>query len=127
MKTHAETMRRSGERIVAAPESGVLELGDEVTFEAIHFGIRQRLTSKIIEFDRPTSFTDQMQQGAFRSLRHRHEFLAEGALTRMTDTLDLQAPLGALGWIAERVFLRRYMKRLIENQELELMRIAENE
>ena len=119
-------MRKSGERIVAAPESGILALGDEVTFEAKHFGIRQRLTSRIVEFDRPSSFTDQMQKGAFKSLRHRHEFRAEEAGTRVTDILDLQAPLGPLGWIAERAFLHRYMKRLIENQELELKRIAES-
>lgn len=118
-------MRRSRERIIQAPESGVLELGDEVTFEAIHFGIRQRLTSRIVEFDRPYSFTDQMQKGAFKSLRHRHEFKEEGAETRMTDTLELEAPLGPFGWIVERAFLGSYMKRLIEKRGLELKRLAE--
>jgi ligand-binding SRPBCC domain-containing protein len=126
MKTHAETMRQSNERIVSAPESGVLRLGDEVTFEAVHFGIRQRLTSKIVEFDRPDSFTDEMQKGAFKSLRHTHQFVAESAGTKMIDTLEIEAPLGPLGWIAERVFLRRYMKQLIEQRGRELKQLVEN-
>jgi Uncharacterized conserved protein len=127
VKTHAETMRHSGEQIIRAPESQVLELGDEVTFEAIHFGIRQRLTSKIIDFDRPNSFTDEMQKGAFKSLRHRRDFRGEGVETIMTDTLDVVAPLGPFGWIAERAFLRSYMKRLIEKRGLELKRLAETD
>jgi len=49
---HAESAAFSGERIVEPGRlSGVLQLGDLVTFEGKHFGIRQRFTTKIVEID----------------------------------------------------------------------------
>src|SRR5438309_11612880 len=74
MSVHAQTMAHTGERIVSSPNGRLLALGDEVTFEAIHFGIRQRLTAKIVKFERPAAFTDRMIKGAFRSLEHEHRF-----------------------------------------------------
>jgi hypothetical protein len=43
--------------------SGVMKLGDTVTWEAKHFGIKQHLTSKITAYERPYRFTDEMVQG----------------------------------------------------------------
>jgi ligand-binding SRPBCC domain-containing protein len=77
VRVHEQTTGKSKERVVEAPEDGLLDLGDEVTFEAVHFGIRQRLTSKIVAYERPREFTDQMQKGAFKSLRHTHRFEAK--------------------------------------------------
>src|SRR5689334_8091018 len=74
VEIHCATTAGTRERIVAGKSAGLLELGDQVTFEAVHFGIRQRLSSRIIEYDRPHRFTDQMVSGAFKSLRHVHEF-----------------------------------------------------
>src|SRR6185295_765057 len=95
--THLRTSARTGERAVAGKTSRLLDLGDVVKFEAVHFGVRQQLTSKIVEFDRPRRFVDEMVKGAFTSLRHLHEFRAEGAITVMRDTLVWRSPLGLLG------------------------------
>ena len=43
---HTRSMSRSGERAVAGVTNGLLSLNDQVTWEARHFGIRQRLTSR---------------------------------------------------------------------------------
>ena len=118
-------MAETGEKIVACPPGGLLELNDEVTFEAKHFGIRQRLTSKIVEFDPPHSFTDQMVSGAFKSVRHEHKFRIEGESTRMTDVFEFEAPFGPLGWLAEVLFLRSYMRRLIFSRSEQLKAMAE--
>ena len=53
---HLTTSAATRERAVAGKTSGLLDLGDEVTLEAVHFGVRQRLTSRIVEFERPTLF-----------------------------------------------------------------------
>lgn len=124
METHAQSMAYTGERIVSGP-TGRLELGDEVTFEASHFGIKQRLTSKVIQMERPVQFTDEMVRGAFRSLRHIHAFKPVEGGTIMTDTLEFSAPLGPLGWLAERLILKRYMERLIRRRAETLKQIAE--
>src|SRR5438477_167671 len=74
---HSQSASFSAERIVEPGRlSGLLELGDLVTFEGRHFGLRQRFTAKIVELDRPRSFADEQVRGAFKRLRHVHEFHA---------------------------------------------------
>ncbi len=40
-----------------------MENGQTVTWEAIHFGVKQRLTAKVIKMDKPYAFTDVMVKG----------------------------------------------------------------
>jgi len=111
---HVRSMAHTGERAVAGRTSGLIELGEEVTWRARHFGIAQHFTSRITAFDRPRFFQDAMQRGAFKSFVHDHTFEATTVGgTTMTDTLVFAAPLGLLGRIAERVVLRRYLTRLL--------------
>src|SRR5438309_1627108 len=94
VEVHCQSAAFSKERAIGGKTSGLLELGDTITFEAIHFGLRQRLTAKIVAFDRPKTFTDDMLTGAFRSLTHLHQFETRGELTVMTDTITWVSPLG---------------------------------
>jgi len=123
---HATSTKSSRERVVYAPESGMLELGDEVEFEAVHFGIKQRLRSKIIEYDRPHRFVDEMQRGAFKRLRHTHEFVQNAEGTTMLDTMDFASPLGILGAIADTLFLTAYLRRFLVARNSELKKLAES-
>src|SRR5437016_5526911 len=50
---HARGQARHRERAIAGVTSGLIGLGQTVTWEARHFGITQRLTSQIVAFDRP--------------------------------------------------------------------------
>jgi ligand-binding SRPBCC domain-containing protein len=59
---------------VAGVTSGLIGLGQEVTWEATHFGVRQRLTSRITAFDRPFHFRDSQVRGAFKRFDHDHFF-----------------------------------------------------
>jgi ligand-binding SRPBCC domain-containing protein len=52
-------------------------MGDEVTWEARHLGIKQRLTVRITGFERPARFQDTMISGTFKSMKHDHEFIAQ--------------------------------------------------
>ena len=113
---HEQTCDGSGERAVAGRTSGPISLGETVTFEARHFGIRQRLTSKIVEFDPPRLFVDEMQEGAFKRMRHVHEFHPDGSGTRMVDVLEFESRLGPLGWIVDRLVLKGYMRRFVEKR-----------
>jgi ligand-binding SRPBCC domain-containing protein len=65
----------------------LISLGETVTFEGVHFGTRQRFTSKIIEFNKPFRFVDEMVEGAFKSLKHIHDFSFVENKTLMKDTL----------------------------------------
>jgi len=57
---HQRSTAASRERAVGGVTSGLLGPGDEVTWEATHFGVRQRLTSRITEFEPPRRFVDEM-------------------------------------------------------------------
>ena len=122
---HVQTSSATGERAVGGRTSGLLELGDVVTFEAVHFGIRQRLTSKIVEFDRPRRFVDEMVEGAFASLRHTHEFNVEGTSVLMRDTLTWRSPLGPLGVLADRLFVKRHLYNYMVTKQSDLKVHAE--
>jgi ligand-binding SRPBCC domain-containing protein len=123
---HQRSTAASRERAVGGRTSGVLGAGDEVTWEATHFGVRQRLTSRITEFDPPKRFVDEMVRGAFRRFRHEHQFLTAGNGTLMIDTFDYTSPLGPLGWLADRLFLRQYMSRLLRERNAYLKQVAES-
>ncbi|TLS52548.1 SRPBCC family protein [Paenibacillus antri] len=125
---HTRTVwKHTKERAVAGRTSGKIERGETVTFQATHLGVRQKLTSEIVEFDRPRRFVDRMVRGAFKSMRHEHDFvqIGGGAQTLMKDTLTFSAPLGPLGRLVERIILRRYMTRFLEDRNRALKKLAE--
>ena len=102
-------------------------MGQEVTWSARHFGLRQRLTSRITALDPPRYFQDTMVRGAFKKLVHDHYFEAQGGETVMTDVFDFEAPLGPLGRLAECVLLARYMTRLLEERNRVVKETAESD
>jgi ligand-binding SRPBCC domain-containing protein len=122
---HVRSTAGTGERAVGGVTVGLLELGDEVTWEARHLGIRQRLTVRISRLERPVLFEDVMVRGAFASLRHVHEFVSRDGGTTMVDTFTFESPFGPLGAIVDRVFLAGYMRRFLLARARELKRIAE--
>ncbi len=110
---HLESTRQTGETAIAGRTSGLMEMGESVTWRAKHFGIWQTLTSKITVMQHPVLFVDEMQQGAFKSFRHEHHFAEVTGGTLMTDVFTFQSPLGLLGAIANKLFLTRYMTGLL--------------
>lgn len=113
---HTGSMGRHRERAIAGVTSGIMGLGDTVTWRATHFGLPFTMTSQITEHEAPRRFVDEQVSGPFRRWWHEHTFVADGGGTRMTDTVELLAPLGPLGRIAETVLLTRYMTRLLEQR-----------
>jgi ligand-binding SRPBCC domain-containing protein len=103
---HVESMSTTGEQAVDGITSGVIGMDEEVTWEATHFGIRQRLTSRITAFDRPRRFRDSQVKGAFQRFDHDHLFVQADGVTTMTDVFDYDAPLGILGRLASAESLR---------------------
>jgi ligand-binding SRPBCC domain-containing protein len=123
---HARSASFSGERIVEPGRiSGLLEQGDLITFEGRHLGLRQRFTARIVSMDRPNSFIDEMARGAFKWLRHVHEFHSIEQGTLMRDVLSWQAPLGVLGYLADLLFLKRHMEWFVRTKQERLKHLVE--
>ena len=124
---HMASTAQTGERAVAGVTSGLIDLGQEVTWRARHFGTWQHLTSRITTFVRPFHFRDSMVRGAFARFDHDHFFSPRGELTLMRDVFDFQSPLGILGRIADRLFLIDYMSRFLVARNALIKTVAETE
>lgn len=122
---HVGSAGATGERAIAGVTTGLLTLGDEVTFEAVHFGVRLRLTSRIVVFERPRRFIDEMVRGQFRRLRHLHEFHDRPDGTLMVDEMEFASPLGPLGSLADALFVTRHLRRFLERRNAWLRAEAE--
>jgi ligand-binding SRPBCC domain-containing protein len=112
-------------RAVAGVTTGQMRPGDTVTWEAVHFGVRQHLTSKIVAYERPCMFVDEMQRGAFARWRHTHLFKTQDEGTSVVDEVDYASPLGLLGKIADALFLKSYMTRFLIRHNVCFKQMAE--
>ena len=122
---HMESTKQTGEKAIAGKTSGVIELGETVTWRAKHFGIWQTLTSQITEFDRPNLFVDEMVSGAFKSFRHEHHFISSDDQTIMKDIFEFESPLGILSKMLNNLVLTRYMTRLLKERNRVIKEVAE--
>lgn len=124
---HLGSMKHTGEKVVAGRKTGLVETGDQITWEAVHFGVRQQLTVEIGKMNSPEFFEDFMVNGAFAQMHHAHYFEAmSDGTTRMQDVFQFRAPLGILGQIAEGLFLTRYMRNLLLTRNKFLKETLEN-
>jgi ligand-binding SRPBCC domain-containing protein len=124
---HQHSMDHTEERPVGGVTNGLIDVGQTVTWEAVHFGIRQRLTSKITVCDRPTHLQDIMVKGAFAYFTHDHYLSEIDARTLMKDRFEFASPLWPLGTIVDVLFLARYMTGLLEKRNDVIKRAAESE
>jgi ligand-binding SRPBCC domain-containing protein len=124
LNANARSIAKTDARVISGPPSGRVGLNDEVTFETRRFFLRQKLTAKIVEFDRPREFTDRMLRGPFAGQVHRHVFQEQDPGTLMIDLLEVVTPPGILGPLSEWVLRDAYTKSLREGG-LELKRMIE--
>lgn len=122
---HTRSMADSDERAVAGVTTGRMGPGDTVTWQARHFGVPIRMTSRITEYREPSHFVDEQLRGPFRFWRHEHRFTPDDGGTLLRDDITFAAPLGPLGRLAELLVLRWYMPQLIQQRNGFLKAAAE--
>ena len=123
---HVQSTSQTKEKAGAGRTSGLIELGETVTWEATHFFIRQRLTVCIQQFDRPYHFRDSMVSGAFSRFDHDHHFESINIGTKVTDVFDFTSPYGPLGHLANWLFVTRYMRKFLCQRNQLIQSIAES-
>lgn len=124
---HMRSVSKTKEVAITGVTSGLIGAGETVTWQARHFGITQRFTSKITAFDPPHYFQDTMQKGAFRSFVHDHYFEDREGGTMMMDVLQFCSPLGPLGRLVDLLILKDYMHGLIVQRCSFIKRACEGE
>ncbi len=122
VRLHLESAAKTGERVVSGRETGLFEAGDEVTWEARHFGLRRRLSVAITSMDRPRSFRDEMTNGPFRSMRHDHRFETRREGTLMVDAFEV-----AMLPLFDRLALLPHLRRFLVRRNETIKRVAESD
>jgi ligand-binding SRPBCC domain-containing protein len=108
---HVDSMARSRERAVSGITSGLIGMDEEVTWEARHFGLPWRVTSRITMFEEPHRFVDEMTEpGPFRFFRHEHVFHTVGARTRMEDNITFKTRFGPPADVVAKAYLARLIR-----------------
>ncbi len=110
---HLISTSKTNEKAIAGKTSGLISLNETVTWQANHLFKKRYFTSKIIQYDYPHSFTDEMIKGDLKSFSHQHLFEKREEGTLMKDIIHLEAPYGLLGKFEMRLFLKNYFKKLL--------------
>lgn len=124
---HKISTAHTNEQAVEGRTNGLINLHETVTWQATHFGIRQKLTSKITAFDRPNYFTDEQIKGIFKSIIHEHKFEKVGDKVIMTDIFEFHSPFGLFGKLFNRLILTNYLKKLLTDRNQIIKAFAETE
>jgi ligand-binding SRPBCC domain-containing protein len=120
---HLESTAHTGERVVAGPTSGLLGLGDEITWEARQFGKRRWLSMTVSAYDRPRMFRDELVRGPLRKLVHDHFFESVGQGTEMRDVFEFESP----SRLVDSLMLAPHFRRLLLRRNEMIKRLAESD
>ena len=124
---HRKSMAHTGEEAIAGTVSGLIGLDETVTWKARHLGKTRVLRSRITEMKPPFSFTDEMVDGDFRSIRHEHHFKRIDNGTLLIDLFHFESPFGVMGRLLNRIYLTNYMKNLLELRNNAIQEYAESD
>ncbi len=113
-------------RVLEAPPR--LELGSQVTVQGRRWGLGQRVTSVVTEYEAAVCFVQEQVSGPFRRWAHRHEFAAlpDGG-TRVSESVDFEPPGGVLGLQLPAAAVERELARVFAHRRqkwAELLRQA---
>lgn len=126
IEAHVATAAGTDERPVSGVTTGLMQLGEQVTWSARHLGRRWLLTSRITLCERPHRFRDSQVKGVFVRFDHDHEFEARGTTTIVRDVFDFTSPCGVLGRIADVVVVTRHLRRFLHHRMNGIKAIAES-
>ncbi|HXD94276.1 MAG TPA: SRPBCC family protein [Bacteroidia bacterium] len=124
---HKISTSQSNEEAIAGVTTGLINLNETVTWRAKHFGLWQKLTSKITQYEANVLFVDEMVKGAFKSIHHTHKFEYKSGETIMTDDFIFESPLGVLGRLANTIILTSYLKKLLVKRNEIIKQYAESD
>lgn len=126
VNAHVLSAENTNEKVIAGRFSGLCEQGDTITWEAIHFGVKQQLKVEISKMNPPYFFEDRMLKGAFKSMRHEHHFKSTNEKTIMIDYFEYEVPFGFIGRLFDVLVLKKHMTHFLQTRNQLLKSILEN-
>ncbi|MGF1925258.1 MAG: SRPBCC family protein [Bacteroidia bacterium] len=123
---HKISTAKTNEQAISGTTSGLISLNEQVTWQATHFGLKQKLTTKITAFEQPHYFVDEQVTGAFKSMYHMHKFEQLDYKVIMKDYFAFVSPFGILGQLFNKLILTKYMQRLLIERNIVIKEYAES-
>jgi ligand-binding SRPBCC domain-containing protein len=100
---------------VTTPGEIRMEAGALLDYRLRLHGFPIRWTTRIETWEPPHRFVDTQLKGPYSLWHHTHEFEPDGeGATVIRDRVRYSIPLGPLGQLAERVFVRRDLRRIFD-------------
>ena len=110
---HLQSAYRTREKAISGITSGLISLGEEVEWQARHFGFTFTMRVRITAFKPHNFFRDQQVYGPFKKFVHDHEFFHEGESTLMNDAVEFESPLGFVGHVLNMFVIKRHLTNFL--------------
>jgi ligand-binding SRPBCC domain-containing protein len=123
---HKKSMEHTREEAIGGTTSGLINLDETVTWKARHLGKTRMLKVKVSSMNAPHSFTDEMLEGDFKSMKHEHHFKKVDNGTIVIDLFHFETPYGPIGKVFTQLYLSGYLRRLLEQRNRIIKDYAES-
>lgn len=110
---------------VVTPEPIEMRVGTTIQYRLRLHGVPVNWLTSIQAWQPPSRFVDVQLRGPYALWHHTHSFDPDGdggGATRMRDTVRYALPLGALGELAHRAFVRRDVEAIFAFRHDEVAR-----
>jgi ligand-binding SRPBCC domain-containing protein len=124
---HKISTAHTHEKVVGGVLNGLINEGEQVTWQAKHLYKIRLFTSKIIQMELPNYFIDEMIKGDFKSFIHQHHFKQVTNGTIMIDVLNFETPYGIIGRLLNTFYLNNYLQQLLIVRNEIIKKYAETE
>lgn len=92
---------------IVTPRPIDMRRGTLIEYRLGLWGVRFGWRTEITAWDPPVTFTDSQRRGPYHTWIHRHDFVADGDATVMTDEVRYRLPLWPLGDVALPIVARQ--------------------
>lgn len=127
IELHQRSMSAYKEEAVAGIRNGLININETVTWKARHLFKTRVLRVKITAMKFPEIFIDEQLMGDFKSMKNEHWFKPCENGTIMIEFFNYETPYGIIGKAFEKIFLTRYLKKMLESRNLLIKKYAESE
>lgn len=123
---HKQSMIKFNETAISGTTSGLINLGETVTWRAKHLFKTRFLKMKVMDMNRPNSFTETQVKGDFKSLTHEHFFKPTYNGTLAIDLFHFEIAFGKAGSLFNKLYLTNYIRDLLEQRNKFIKEYAES-
>jgi ligand-binding SRPBCC domain-containing protein len=108
---------------ILGAEPAEVTSGTVIPYRLRLHGVPLIWVSQIEQFERERLFVDRQLIGPYKQWVHRHQFEADGDQTVISDEVHYELPLGMIGSLVSRLFVRRDVERIFSYRRQTIERL----